>query len=113
MGFEPVHEFFVELPTAFHIGLSLPVDDDIVVLVMPYFLAVAFPFVTEAGGEVTVRHAEIGGSLFDGAEGDPALLGFDVYGYGVCCCVDHGEVGGLRSEVGSLRLEVKSGKSEV
>ena len=30
MGFEPVHEFFVELSTAFHIGLSLPVDDDIV-----------------------------------------------------------------------------------
>ena len=99
MGFEPVHEFFVELQTAFYIGLSLPVEDDIVVLVMPYFLAVAFPFVTEAGGEVTVRHAEIGSSLFDGAKGDPTLLGLDVYGYGVCCCVDHGEVGGLRLEV--------------
>lgn len=85
MGFEPVHEFFVELLAALLIGLALLGEDDVVVLVMSHLTDEAGFFVTEAGGEVAVRHAEIGSCLFDGVEGDPSLFGFDVYGYCVCC----------------------------
>ena len=86
---EEALQFLVELLAALLIGLALLGVDDVVVLVMSHLTAEAGFFVTEAGGEVAVRHAEIGCGLFDGAEGDPALFGFDVYGYGVCCCDVH------------------------
>ena len=106
MGFEPGFEFLVEFLAALLIGLALLGEDDVVVLVMSHLTAEAGFFVTEAGGEVAVRHAEIDCGLFDGVEGYPALFGFDVYGYGVCCGDVHFELGVRRFEVGGMRYEV-------
>ena len=54
MGFEPVHEFFVELLAAFLIGLALPGEDDIIVLVRPQREAKAGFVFAEANGQEAV-----------------------------------------------------------
>ena len=59
MGFEPVHEFFVELSTAFLIGLALLCEDDIVVLVRPQRETKAGFVFAEARGNETMRYADV------------------------------------------------------